>query len=362
MPVSSPPIDHLRQPPRYAATASLLLLLGLLASTTPARDNAHAALGPNPSRPVIAAAPGDSRTEPAPLGAEATAGPWRLRVLEVVLGPEATDLVLAAAATNEPPRAGVAYVLLNLRAENAGDRPLPLDGNDFALTGDAGLVRRFVGVQPPAPALDGTVEPGQTRDGWIVLAAPTDEGNLLLVFDSLTLPGVWADCVFALQDSAAIPDAPAPAAAPNAAGNDVTAPAAPATPVVTADWQVELLDVASGEALFTLMDYDTQALGLDDAVNETTWVGLYLRVTNTQTGGAAAFLPPNAFALVDETGEPVPDVATLTPPRPDASGAYYPGAARDGWVAFELPVGYTAATVRFLPYATDPDPRYLAYE
>ena len=47
--------------------------------------------------------------------------------------------------------------------------------------------------------------------------------------------------------------------------------------------------------------------------------------------------------------------------RPNVSGGYYPGGACGGWVAFELPVGYAAALVRFLPYATVSDPRYLTF-
>ena len=310
------------------------------------------------------AAPGDSRAEPTPLGQEVAAGPWRLRVLEVVLGQNALERVLAASPTNEAPREGFGYVLVNVRAENAGDRPLPLDGNDFALTGASGLVRRFVGVQPPEPALDGTVEPGATREGWIVFGAPVDEGSLLLVYDSLTLPGNWADRTLALEDGASIPDAAAPAVEPNKAGIDVAAPAGLNTPVVTADWAIEVLGVARGAEVFDLVDYRTGALGVADATGESdgsVWLALRVRVTNVRAGGEAAFLPPNAFALIDEVGEPVPDVVTLTPPRPDASGGYYPGASREGWVAFELPVGYASALVRFLPYAGDPDPRYIAY-
>ena len=307
------------------------------------------------------AAPGDSRAEPTPLGQAVAAGPWRLRVLELVRGQDALDRVLAASPTNEAPREGFGYVLVNVRAENAGDRPLPLDGNDFALTGASGLVRRFVGVQPPEPALDGTVEPGATREGWIVFGAPVDEGSLLLVYDSLTLPGNWADRTLALEDGASIPDAVAPAVEQNEAGIDVAAPAGLNTPVVTADWAIEVLGVARGAEVFDLVDYRTGALGAADAVDDQPWLALRVQVTNVRAGGEAAFLPPNAFALVDEGGEPIPEVVTLTPPRPDASGGYYPGASREGWVAFELPVGYAAAVVRFLPYAGDPDPRYIAY-
>ena len=74
--------------------------------------------------------------------------------------------------------------------------------------------------------------------------------------------------------------------------------------------------------------------------------------------------PANAFVLVDEAGTPLLDIATLTPPYPDAAGDYYPGALRDGWVMFDVPWEYTAAEVRFLPNAhTAPalDPRFFSF-
>jgi hypothetical protein len=85
---------------------------------------------------------------------------------------------------------------------------------------------------------------------------------------------------------------------------------------------------------------------------------------NAQSGGDLAYFPANAFVLVDGAGTPLLDVATLTPPRPDANGGYYPGAQRDGWVMFDVPVDYATATVRFLPFAhtaTSLDPRFFTY-
>ena len=342
-----------------AAIAAVVILL-LMGLPSIGRGPASAAPRMKSAPFLVAPAPPGPPAESVPLGQEAPAGPLRLRVLQVVVGPEAADLVAAASPTNEPTREGITYVLVNLRIRNAGTRPVHLDGNDFALTGASGVVRRFVGAQPPDPGLDGTLDPGATREGWVVLAAPVDERGLLLLFDSLTIPGNWADRVLALEEGAAIPDLSVPAA-PNDTGTDPGAPAGLDTPIVTDDWEIELLEVVRGGAVYDLVDYRTGALGAEDAANETPWLALRLRVTNVRPGAEAAFLPPNAFTLADETGASLLDVTTLTPPRPDASGAYYPGASREGWVAFEIP-GEAAYTVRFLPYATDPDPRYLTYE
>lgn len=332
--------------------AAVLVLLLLLAAVAPATTRAGRA-------------PGDSRAEPVPLGEEGAAGPLRIGVAEVLIGEEANALVAAASPTNEPPREGVGYVLVDLGVRNAGERAVTVDGGDFALSGASGLVRRFLGVEPPAPALGGSLAPGEEVGGWVVFAAPTDEADLLLLFDSLSIPGSWADRVFALEAGAAVPEIGAPVATPNDAGTDAATAAGLNTPIVTADWEVELLQVATGAEVFDLVDYRAGALGLGDAIGEDAdggvWVALRVRVTNVRAGGEAAFLPPNAFALVDEAGTPLLDVFALTPPRPEASGAYFPGTSREGWVAFDVAPADAASIVRFLPYATDPDPRYLTY-
>lgn len=338
-----------------SSTLSLVAMLLVVALLAAARSGTA----------LAGRAPGDSRAEPVPLGEEVAAGPLRLGVERVLVGEEANAAVAAASPTNEPPGDGLVYVLVEVRVENEEDRPAVVDGGDFALTGASGLVRRFAGATPPEPALTGVVAPGDALEGWVVLRTPVDETELLLLFDSLTIPGAWADRVFALEAGASDADADAAIAEPNAAGVEAAAAAGLDTPVVTADWRIELLEVATGAEVFALVDYRTGALGLDDATGNdadgSVWVALRLRVTNVRGGGEPAFLPPNAFALVDEAGEPLLDVLTLTPPSPDAAGAYFPGASRDGWVAFDIATAYTTDTVRFLPYATDPDPRYLAY-
>ncbi|MDP9365731.1 MAG: DUF4352 domain-containing protein [Chloroflexota bacterium] len=340
-----------RSSPPTLAVPALALVLALLLGV-PA-----AALGQEPALPA-----------PAPFGEEAGAGPLRLRVVDVVTGPEATGDVVAASPTNAPPREGITYVLVKLRVRNAGERPVLLDGGDFALVGASGLVRRFVGAQPPDPALGGPLDPGDAQEGWVVLSAPTDETGLLLLYDSLSLPGAWADRALALDEGAARLEAPAPAA-PNDAGTDPRTPAGLDTPIVTAEWEIELLEVAEGAAVFDLVDYRTAALGLGDATGQdldgTAWVALRLRVTNVGGDPAAgpSFLPANAFGLADEVGDPILDALVLTPPRPDGAGAYAPGASREGWVAFDIPPD-APYLVRFLPYPTlaaDPDPRYLAF-
>jgi hypothetical protein len=316
--------------------------------------------------PTVASSIGLTRADPVPLWEPVQAGPVELQVLDVLSGPEAVASVLAASPTNVEPRDGITYVAVNLSASNTGSQPLWLDNDDFAVTGNSGLVWRFLGAQPPDPALDVTLNPGESSEGWVAFGIPTEESSLLLLFDSVELGGSWADRVMALQDGARIPDLPRRIAAPNDAGTEFTTALAIGEAAVTDQWSIELLDVVSSEAAFDLVDYRTGALGVGDATGEdgSVWTALRFRIQNVAAGGELAYFPANAFVLVDDAGNPLLDVVTLTPPRPDAAGGYYPGAQRDGWVMFDVPLDYTMATVRFLPFAhtsTSIDPRFFSY-
>src|SRR5262245_42504907 len=86
--------------------------------------------------PLPESAVGLSRADPVPLGETVVAGPVELRVVSVLIGPDAVAAVLGASATNEAPREGTTYVAVDIAARNVGDQPLWLDNDDFALTGD----------------------------------------------------------------------------------------------------------------------------------------------------------------------------------------------------------------------------------
>lgn len=316
--------------------------------------------------PTAESTRGLTRADPIALGQPVMAGPVELQVQEVLIGPDAVAAILAASPHNVAPLEGATYVAVNLSVRNEGSTSLSLSNDDFALTGDSGLVRRFLGAMPPAPVLEATLAPGESAAGWVAFGASGEERSLLLIFDSIALGGVWADRVLAIQDGASIPDLPQRAAAGNEAGIDPAARLGMGEAAVTDQWSIALINVVSGAAAFDMVDYRSGALGVGDAAGEdlSVWIALQFRVQNAQSGGTAAHFPANAFVLVDETGAPLLDIATLTPPRPDAAGDYYPGATRDGWVMFDVPVEYAASAVRFLPYAHTAetlDPRFFSY-
>ena len=124
--------------------------------------------------PVVAAKPGLSRAQPAPLGETVVAGPVELHVREIIVGADAVAAVLAASGANAAPREGMTYVAVRLAARNVGTSPLWLDNDDFAVTGDSDLLYRFLGALPPEPALDFELAPGEAAEGWVTFGVPAD--------------------------------------------------------------------------------------------------------------------------------------------------------------------------------------------
>ncbi|HEU5434676.1 MAG TPA: DUF4352 domain-containing protein [Thermomicrobiales bacterium] len=165
-----------------------------LANATPAATSEAGRL-----TPPVAADIGLNRSRPVPLGHTVAAGPLEMRVFDVRSGRGAVAAVRAASPGNDPPRDGVTYVIVRLAVRNTGDAPVAISGNDFGLTGASGVVQRFLDVIPPDPPRAATVPPGAATDGWVVFAMPDGEQGLLLLFDSVSIPGNWADRVLALE-------------------------------------------------------------------------------------------------------------------------------------------------------------------
>lgn len=351
---------HRRQ--RFAhVCVVLLLLVGLVGAFAGETD---AAPGADWRRLRSASLAELSLSEPVPFGETASAGPWQLSVVDVVTGADATELVTAASDRNDSPADGFQYVAVLISATNGASQPYRIDFNDFGVVGETGIVRRFIGAVVPDPTLDATVGSGESTEGWIVAASRADEGDLMLVYDSASIGGGWADAAIALEPSASYAAAQDRAVKLNKIGRDPGAPAGVGTPVATREWVVEIVQVVYGAdvlGLFPGSDFRTVALESSAPGSSATWLAIQVKVTNNRTGDAPAFFPATAFMLAEGDGSPVYDVSTLSAPNPDAAGMYLPGASREGWVVFDVPPTYGGSVVRLLPYATDTDPRYLTW-
>jgi len=324
------------------------------------------------ARPVDAQSPVASPVAPAVLGSRANpagmetpvvAGPWLMTLTGVARDDEAKRRVLAASEFNNPPREGLGYVAALVEVVNTGPTPLEIAPGDFAVTGDARVLRRVVDVEPPPTPLRGVVEPGATLEGWVVGVAGEEETGLVLVYDPLGIGGSWADAHFALDEGAAYPDVTQPVARPNTVGTTVGRGAYLTETVVTDDWVVTIKRVAWGgdvENLFPESDYRTLALASADSAGVDYWVAILVEITDNQTGGYLTTISPAAIVPVDGDGQPTAGVGLLTPPDPDIAEGFYPGGTRRGWVLFEIPPGAGISVVRFLPTgAPDSEARYF---
>jgi hypothetical protein len=290
-----------------------------------------------------------------------------MTVQEVQTGDAANSLVTSASPANQALPEGLSYVAARVTATNAGSTAERLENADFAVVDTTGIAHLAGAATAPDPALDGIVEPGASLEGWVVGAATSDAPGLILLYDSATLTGDWADAAFALTDGAALTPAATRAMELNRDGRDPDDAVGFDTPVATRDWVVELLEVRQGQdviGLFPESDYRTTALLGQGPETADTWLAFRVKITNNQTGLHPAYLAPTAFMLADGAGDPNPDLSWLSPPFPDAAGGYFPGASREGWVLFDLATPLyapDASYLRFLPNRTDDDARYFTW-
>ncbi|CAA9561643.1 MAG: hypothetical protein AVDCRST_MAG43-1824 [uncultured Thermomicrobiales bacterium] len=310
------------------------------------RANVHAAQAASDATDIVA------------MGEQFAVGPWRLTVAEVRTGAEAAAQVQEANAYNAAAPDGLGYLTARVTAESMSDRPLVINLSDFAATGADGVLRRPPTIDMPEPALQGVVEPGKSLEGWIPLLVD-DPAPATLWFDSPFTGGNWADAIFALSETAAMPSAPTGNASDTDAGADPSRPVAIGETVRTGGWDVTVEEVIFDQQVIDLADFRLQALGLDGVLPGGSMIGVRLSVTNRCP--YPAFFSTSALAIADPGGDPWDHTITLTPPNPDVSQEYLPGGSGNGWAAFEIADFASADLIRILPFHINGSPRYVSF-
>ncbi|HID53349.1 MAG TPA: hypothetical protein EYP41_15125 [Anaerolineae bacterium] len=127
---------------------------------------------------------GQSLAAAAPYKEPVTTTGWQVRVTDVVQGDTAWEMVREANQFNDPPPDGMMYVAVKLWARYIG---LNEDGESidefmFDLANERGKTWERPSVVPPLPDLTRHLYPGGETEGWLVLTAPADGRNLILVF------------------------------------------------------------------------------------------------------------------------------------------------------------------------------------
>jgi hypothetical protein len=292
---------------------------------------------------------------------EFTAGPWKLTLSQLVRGADAASQISTASDQNAAPPDGFDYLLFQVSATNAGQERTWLDYDDFAVMGSSGLVHRSLGLMPPDPMLQAAVEPGASTSGWVVGEIESGDQSPVILFDPRILAGLWADQVAATTAGASFPTTGVQSQQANDTGSSPSGPATADQPIVTADWVLELQQAVFGQDVYDRSDFRTQAVGDSDPAFIPYWAAFEITVTNNRDGSAVSHFPATSFTLAYADGSEVLDVSRLTPPLPDVSGDYLPGASFTGWAAFERPADFSGTLVRFQPFRTDADVRYLTW-
>lgn len=305
----------------------------------------------------------------AAVGEAVASGPWTMTVEQALVGDET-----GASERNGAAPDGYQHVAAEITVENGSSRPYMVSTADFAFGDSTGYLRQATGIFPPGEPLEGAVAPGESLTGWILgIAAAGDE--IVLIYDSATISGDWADRAFALTDGASLAPSQERAAELDRDGRTPETAVGIDTQLSTRDWTVRLVDVVAGAAVYDISPDGTQRLGISYRAGGAevcldNWIAFQLEVTNNGGDGRTRYLSATAVQIAYGDGSPVDDVRTLSPPAPDLSGAYLTGATRTGWVALELPnycdgasanLVYDGTLLRFQPSVATEDVRFLTW-
>jgi hypothetical protein len=147
-----------------------------------------AALGMDPALGAIA--PTDAGRDPgspAARGETVVTEDWEITLLDVIRGDEAWAAVQAASSVNDPPAAGMEYILARVHARYiaTAEATDSIDGFSFKSTGSAGVVYDTPIVVGLEPELEASLFPGGQAEGWIAVVVAEDEADVALVFEPL---------------------------------------------------------------------------------------------------------------------------------------------------------------------------------
>lgn len=127
--------------------------------------------------------PGTSRAEAVPLGESVTTGDLRVTVLGVDL--DAANEIIAQDDFVDPPSRGNRYVLIDVRAEHAGEgeETVTVSTTDFELTGSRNVIYDNFGDDCGfySGQINGEMFPGGSLEGSVCFEVPEDETGLILI-------------------------------------------------------------------------------------------------------------------------------------------------------------------------------------
>ncbi len=133
---------------------------------------------------------GVKQSNPAPINEKVITEDWEVTVLEVVRGQEAWNIVKEANSYNDPPSAGLEYIVVKTHVRNIATEEKPQlvygNGGSYTTTGSKNVIYdNTTFVVPPNPVLACTLYPGGECEGWSVLEAGVGETDVVLIFEPI---------------------------------------------------------------------------------------------------------------------------------------------------------------------------------
>jgi hypothetical protein len=127
---------------------------------------------------------GTTQDQPVPFGQTATGEDWQLIVLDVIKGEAAWEKIIEENQFNDPPEAGMEYIMAKLRIRYIGlnEHGQYIRDDAFSIRTNSGNEFETPSLVEPEPDLDFDLYPGGEAEGWVVLTAPEKTKDLALFF------------------------------------------------------------------------------------------------------------------------------------------------------------------------------------
>lgn len=292
---------------------------------------------------------GYSRANPIPFAISSVSlNNWDVRVVEMIRGHDAWQLIHAANAYNQPAADGWEYLLVRFEIANKQEDP-EKRSIGLHVTGNR-LVTHFsfdAGVVAPSPRLESTIPGGTVNVGWQAYQIRQNEGDLILIVDDVYAydePNRYV----ALTERAAISAASDAFrdVLPTDAGLDPSQPVLLGEIATTEDWQVTVLEITSGEEAWRMV---LEANQFNDPPQKGMgYVIVRVRVGYIGFSEHGEFVRDGMFAVIDSSGE-VYEPARVVDPEPELFFEIFTGGEVEGLLVFQLPEGQTERALKFQP-------------
>jgi len=284
---------------------------------------------------------GLNRSNPYNRAQTVSAPHWDVKVIDTIRGSAAWQAISAANQFNDPPPAGMEYLLVKIHVKSTytDNNAHSIGEADFRVTGDSLRENWFASVVSPSPALDANLFAGGEAEGWAPYLVGTGEGKLILIVDELFNFTDGHLRFIALDDGASISVYPGLGSIiPTTIGRERSSPALLTEIVTTEDWEISVQQVVRGDAAWLMVKDANQFNDPPAAGRE--YVAAKLRARYISTIDKSE---PTNNLYIRSTGNAnvLYDHPSVVDSDPKFDATLFPGGSYEGWVVTQVATGET---------------------